>query len=167
MKKARVLAVVLAPALIACEKPSSSTALDPSGSSPSSDGDARSSSGGSASINCSGAQSDGAAQTLAIVDAAHAFLATFSSSSQVQYPFTRPAASSAYVGAGNHLGEQYGSALWSNYPVRDIPRPGVQRSDRQHHADARRLASWRSSWGHTPLCEPLPIDEFALPREPV
>jgi hypothetical protein len=27
---------------------------------------------------------------------------------------------------GGFVGEQYGKAIWSNFPVSDVPRPGLQ-----------------------------------------
>lgn len=117
---------------------------------------------GTGSIDCSASQNDASAQTQAIVDAANAFVATFTSAESVQFPFARPASSSAYVGSGNRLGEQYGSAIWSNYPVSDIPRPGVKRGDltsAQLAAEDKLLQAALSGAGFTKLEQIMGADQ--------
>ena len=79
-------------------------------------------------------QSAGAAQTQAIVRAAAAFLDTLNLEQRaaVQFPFTvQPKATAAHFKGGRFgnvdmVGEQYGRAMWSNYPVSDVPRPGLR-----------------------------------------
>lgn len=74
------------------------------------------------------------AQTQATVTAAKAFLTTLSAEQRgkVQFAFTAPATATAAEFKGGmggrmtFLGEQYGAAVWSNYPVSDVARPGVQ-----------------------------------------
>jgi Protein of unknown function (DUF3500) len=73
------------------------------------------------------------AQTQAIVTATRAFLDSLSADqrAQVQFPFTpQQTATAAHFtgGPNNHIafvGEQYGQAVWSNFPVSDVPRPGL------------------------------------------
>ena len=80
-------------------------------------------------------------QTQAIVTATTAFLNSLSADQRqkVQFPFTpqkrATAAKFARTGgpggpgmgaAGGFIGEQYGQAVWSNFPVTDVPRPGLR-----------------------------------------
>ena len=72
-------------------------------------------------------------QTRAIADAATAFLASLTAPqrAKILFPFKRPktAGSAKFAGGMNgrmtFVGEQYGNAVWSNYPVSDVPRPGL------------------------------------------
>ena len=74
-----------------------------------------------------------AAQTRAAAAAAQAFLQTLSveQRGQVQFDFApQPKAGAAAFKGGmngrmSFVGEQYGKAVWSNYPVSDVPRPGL------------------------------------------
>jgi hypothetical protein len=74
-----------------------------------------------------------AAQTQAAVSAVQAFLQTLNAEqrSQVQFAFTPQTKATAASFKGgkdgrmNFIGEQYGQAVWSNYPVSDVPRPGL------------------------------------------
>jgi hypothetical protein len=62
-----------------------------------------------------------------------AFLNTLTSEqrSEAQFIFARePKAIAAHFKGGmrgdvDMIGEQYGQAMWSNYPVSDVPRPGL------------------------------------------
>jgi len=51
---------------------------------------------------------------------------------QLQFPFTpQPKATAARFKGGmrgdvDMIGERYGAAMWSNFPVSDVPRPGVR-----------------------------------------
>lgn len=73
------------------------------------------------------------AQTQKIVAATQAFLRTLSATqrARVQFAFTpQKAATAAQFKGGMNgqqtfIGEQYGRAVWSNYPVSDVPRPGL------------------------------------------
>jgi hypothetical protein len=73
------------------------------------------------------------AQTQAVVNATKAFLNSLSADqrNKVQFPFTpQKAATAASFKGGmngqmNFVGEQYGKAVWSNFPVSDVPRPGL------------------------------------------
>ena len=72
-------------------------------------------------------------QTRAIADAATAFVDSLSADrrAKVLFPFERPraAGSAKFAGGMNgrmtFVGERYGKAVWSNFPVSDVPRPGV------------------------------------------
>jgi hypothetical protein len=89
-------------------------------------------------------------QTQAIVNATTTFLKTLSAAqrSKVTFPFIRQktAVAAKFARTGNQggmppkdkppggvpggqfpgfIGEQYGQAVWSNYPVSDVPRPGL------------------------------------------
>jgi Protein of unknown function (DUF3500) len=80
------------------------------------------------------------AQTQAVVTATKAFLNLLSADQKekVQFPFTPQKTATAArfarsnmgrgpgmgLGAG-FVGEQYGQAVWSNFPVSDVPRPGL------------------------------------------
>jgi hypothetical protein len=74
------------------------------------------------------------AQTQATVAAATAFLATLNAEQRgkVQFAFApQPKATAANFKGGmgrrmTFVGEQYGQAVWSNYPVSDVLRPGLQ-----------------------------------------
>jgi Protein of unknown function (DUF3500) len=89
--------------------------------------------GGTAPVATTVAASD--AETQAVVGAATAFLNTLGTDqrAKVLFPFTPQktarAATFARTGmgpAGGFVGEKYGDAVWSNYPVSDVPRPGLQ-----------------------------------------
>jgi hypothetical protein len=89
------------------------------------------SSGGSLA---SPAQGAGVAQTQTIATAATAFLNTLSDEQQaaVRLAFEpQPKAIAAHFRGGmrgdvDMVGEQYGRAMWSNFPVSDVPRPGLR-----------------------------------------
>ena len=91
-------------------------------------------------------QSAGAAQTHAIATAAAAFLAMLSNEQRetVQFPFmVQPKATAAHFKGGRFgnvdmVGEQYGRAMWSNFPVSDVPRPGLRLGAMN---DAQRVAA--------------------------
>ena len=73
------------------------------------------------------------AQTQAIVTATSAFLDSLSADQRVQVQFTfapqQTATAAHFTGGPNNrtafVGEQYGQAVWSNFPVSDVPRPGL------------------------------------------
>jgi hypothetical protein len=74
-----------------------------------------------------------AAQTEAAVGAVQAFLHTLSAEqrAKVQFSFTpqSKAGAASFKGGMNgrmtFIGEQYGQAVWSNFPVSDVPRLGL------------------------------------------
>ncbi|MFF9550770.1 DUF3500 domain-containing protein [Methylobacterium fujisawaense] len=79
------------------------------------------------------ATSAGLAQTRLVAEAATLFLGALSDRQriEVQRPFSpQPKATAAHFKGGMHgdldmVGEQYGQAMWSNFPVSDVPRPGL------------------------------------------
>lgn len=78
--------------------------------------------------------SAGAAQTRTIAASAVAFLSMLSDGQRaaVQFPFSpQPKATAAHFKGGmrgdvDMVGEQYGHAMWSNFPVSDVPRSGLR-----------------------------------------
>ena len=165
MKSALLPALLL---LAACSSSSSSTTSADGGAS--NDGGSTSSSAsaggdGGSRVGDGGVPTDcgdSTAQTQKIVTAANAFLATFTSTDAVKFPFTRPAASSAYNGGSGRLGETYGSAQWSNYPVSDIPRPGIQRGTltaAQVAAEDTLLQTMLSADGYTKVKQIMGADQ--------
>lgn len=73
------------------------------------------------------------AATRSAVAAAGAFLETLSAAQRAAVQFDFPAQERAGAskfkggkdGRMDFIGEQYGHAVWSNYPVSDVPRPGL------------------------------------------
>ncbi|MCJ2049470.1 DUF3500 domain-containing protein [Methylobacterium sp. J-070] len=80
------------------------------------------------------AQGVGVAQTRTIATAATAFLNALSDEQRAAVRFVfepRPKATAAHFRGGmrgdvDMVGEQYGRAMWSNFPVSDVPRPGLR-----------------------------------------
>jgi hypothetical protein len=80
------------------------------------------------------AQSAELTQTQAIAAAATVFLNTLDDRMRagVQFPFApQPLATAAHFKGGmrgniDMIGERYGGAVWSNYPVSDVPRSGLR-----------------------------------------
>ncbi len=76
----------------------------------------------------------GLARTRAIAAAATALLDTFAPElrARVLFPFpVQPVATPAFFKGGlrgdvTFVGEHYGDAMWSNFPVSDVPRPGLR-----------------------------------------
>jgi hypothetical protein len=76
----------------------------------------------------------GAARTKTIIAAATAFLNTLTSEQRAEAQFgfaPQPKATPAHFKGGmrgdvDMIGEQYGQAMWSNFPVSDVPRPGLR-----------------------------------------
>ncbi|HEY0220506.1 MAG TPA: DUF3500 domain-containing protein [Afipia sp.] len=79
----------------------------------------------------------GIAQTKTIVAAAQRFLKSLNDDQRVKVslPFvSEQTAIAAHFKGGLRgdvvfVGEQYGQAMWSNYPVSDVPRPGLRLGD--------------------------------------
>ena len=75
-----------------------------------------------------------ASQTQAIVAATTSFLNSLAPEQRgkVQFSFSRqPTAIATHFKEGmsgnvTFTGEQYGDAMWSNFPVSDVPRPGLR-----------------------------------------
>lgn len=72
-------------------------------------------------------QSTTDAQTEAIVAASRTFLNSLSAAerSKVQFLFTPQKTATAAPFGRIFVGEKYGQAMWSNFPVSDVPRPGL------------------------------------------
>lgn len=76
----------------------------------------------------------GPAQTARLVAAANVFLGRLTEvqRSQIRFRFDPGSTASAASFKGgingrmSFVGERYGTAVWSNYPVSDVPRPGLQ-----------------------------------------
>ena len=100
------------------------------------------------------AQAASDSQTRSVVLATDAFLGSLSDSqrAKVQFPFTtekiakaarfskngsagnpgteaEPGVNPGIGPPGGFVGEQYGQAVWSNFPVTDVPRPGLHLGD--------------------------------------
>ena len=110
------------------------------------------------------------AQTQAVITATTAFLNSLSAEqrAKVQFPFTpRKAAGAATFKGGMNgrmtfVGEQYGQALWSNYPVSDVPRPGLalgKLSDVQRGAAMHLLQVLLSPKGYQKVIEIMGSDQ--------
>lgn len=102
-------------------------------------------------------------ETAAIVNAANTFLATLSAEqlTKGKLVFDRPAASSAGDYSGR-LGEQYGAAQWSNYPVSDVPRPGLvwaTLSEAQQAAETTLLQTALSASGYQKILDIMGADQ--------
>lgn len=116
------------------------------------------------------APSAGAAQTQAIATAAAAFLQSLNDEQRaaVQFPFARqPKATAAHFKGGmrgdvDMVGEQYGQAVWSNYPVSDVPRPGVRLgslNDTQREAVMALLRVLLSDMGYRKVLDIMGSDQ--------
>jgi hypothetical protein len=115
------------------------------------------------------AQSAGAAQTEAIATTT-AFLTMLSNEQRtaVQFPFARqPKATAAHFKGGmrgdvDMIGEQYGRAVWSNYPVSDVPRPVLRLgslNDAQREAVMALLRVLLSDRGYRKVLDILGSDQ--------
>lgn len=70
------------------------------------------------------------ARTQAVAQAGQAFLEVLTPAqrAKVEHPFVRPTTASLFRAPRNpsvFVGEQYGQAVWSNFPTSDVTRPGV------------------------------------------
>lgn len=112
----------------------------------------------------------GAAQTKAVAAAAAAFLGTLDDEQRagVQFPFVpQPKATAAHFKGGmrgdvDMVGERYGRAVWSNYPVSDVPRPGLRLGgldDVQHAAVMALLRVLLSERGHRKVLDIMGSDQ--------
>lgn len=109
-------------------------------------------------------------QTQATVDAAQAFLNTLRAGQreQVRFEFVpQPKARAASFKGGpdgrmDFVGEQFGKAVWSNYPVSDVPRPGLAMgtlSPTQHEAAMRLLQALLSRKGYEKVLDIMGSDQ--------
>jgi hypothetical protein len=109
-------------------------------------------------------------QTQAIVVTTRAFLDSLTQEQRdkVQFPFSaQPTATAAHFkgGMGGNMtftGEQYGQAMWSNFPVSDVPRPGLRLgglSGNQHDAVMNLLRTLLSSMGYQKVLDIMGSDQ--------
>jgi hypothetical protein len=109
-------------------------------------------------------------QTQAIMSATNQFLAALSPDQRdkVQFAFSsQPAATAAHFkgGMGGNMvftGEQYGDAMWSNFPVSDVPRPGLRLgslSADQRDAVMRLLQTLLSPMGYAKVQDIMGSDQ--------
>jgi Protein of unknown function (DUF3500) len=109
-------------------------------------------------------------QTHAIVAATTAFLNSLSAvqREKVQFPFTPPKTATAarfkggMGGRMTFVGEQYGEAVWSNFPVSDVPRPGLtlgSLSDAQRGAAMHMLQVLLSPKGYQKVLDIMGSDQ--------
>jgi hypothetical protein len=108
------------------------------------------------------------APTQAVVAATTAFLDSLSADqrAKVQFAFTpQPKASAAKFNKGGRMpfvGEQYGAAVWSNFPVDDVPRPGLALgtlSAAQRDAATRLLQTLLSAKGYQKVMDVMNSDQ--------
>jgi hypothetical protein len=110
------------------------------------------------------------AQTPAIVTATRAFLDSLSidQREKVQFPFTPQKMATAgkfkggIDGRMTFVGEQHGHAVWSNFPVSDVPRPGLylgSLSAAQHDAAMHLLQVLLSPKGYQKVLDIMGSDQ--------
>lgn len=114
-----------------------------------------------------------ATETHAIVTATEAFLDTLSADQRkkVEFPFTpqKTATLASFASdtpgkgpVGGFTGERYGQAVWSNFPVTDVPRPGLRlgsMSAAQHDAVMHLLQVALSPKGYQKVLETMGSDQ--------
>ena len=69
---------------------------------------------------------------------------------------------------GGFVGEQYGQAVWSNYPVSDVPRPGLQLgslNDAQRDAAMHLLRTLLSPKGYQKMLDTMGSDQVLSESE--
>ena len=69
---------------------------------------------------------------------------------------------------GGFVGERYGQAVWSNYPVSDVPRPGLQLgslSDAQREAAMHLLQTLLSAKGYQKVVDTMGADQVLSESE--
>jgi Protein of unknown function (DUF3500) len=109
-------------------------------------------------------------QTVSIVKATTAFLnlLTPEQRDEVQFPFcVQPTATAAHFkgGLGGNVtftGELYGQSMWSNFPVSDVPRPGLRLgslSSTQRDAVMQLLQTLLSPMGHQKVLDIMGSDQ--------
>jgi hypothetical protein len=108
-------------------------------------------------------------QTKDVVDATATFLNALSADQRqkILFPFARDSATAAKFPGGMNgrmtfIGEQYGKAVWSNYPVSDVPRPGLQLgslTEAQHTSAMHLLQVLLSAKGYQKVLEIMGSDQ--------
>jgi hypothetical protein len=110
------------------------------------------------------------AQTKAIVGVASAFLETLGADQRdkVSFPFSIEKTAKAAMFKGGKdgrmtfVGEQYGKAVWSNYPVSDVIRPGItlgSLTETQRDAAMRLLKALLSPQGYQKVLDIMGSDQ--------
>ncbi|HEY0460983.1 MAG TPA: DUF3500 domain-containing protein [Pyrinomonadaceae bacterium] len=110
------------------------------------------------------------AQTKAIVTATTTYLDSLNPDQRgkAQLPFTPESTPTpaefkgGQNGRATFVGEQYGSAVWSNFPVSDVPRPGVtlgSLSDAQRAAAMKVLQAILSPDGYQKVIDIMDSDQ--------
>ena len=77
-------------------------------------------------------------------------------------PKRGPGGGSGMGPGGGFVGEQYGKAVWSNYPVSDVPRPGLQLGSldaKQREAAMRLLRTLLSVKGYQKVLDVMESDQ--------
>ena len=102
--------------------------------------------------------------TPAIVAAANAFLATLDATKRTAVSFTYPTDQKTATAAnfGFRVGEQFGTAVWSNYPISDVIRPGIKMgdlTDTQRQAALAILSTTLSTQGYSKVLNIMQADQ--------
>lgn len=115
------------------------------------------------------------AKTQKIVAVTTAFLNSLGATQRqkIQFPFTAQKTATAanfkggMGGRMTFVGEQYGQAVWSNFPVSDVPRPGVTLGDlntEQHRAAMEMMQTVLSPKGYQKMLEIMGSDQALSER---
>ncbi|MEZ4684092.1 MAG: DUF3500 domain-containing protein [Caldilineaceae bacterium] len=105
------------------------------------------------------------AVTAQIVAAANAFLATLGETERtaVTFPYPSDQTTATAANFGGRYGEQFGDAVWSNYPVSDVIRPGLRMGDLaadQREAVLALLATTLSAQGYQKVLNIMQSDQL-------
>jgi hypothetical protein len=117
----------------------------------------------------------GTAQTMSAAAAATSFLALLKDEQRktVHFPFVaQPLATAAHFKGGKRgdvlfTGEEYSHSMWSNFPVSDVPRPGLRLgnlSEKQRHAVMNLLRVLLSERGFRKVGEIMGSDQALADR---
>ncbi len=122
-----------------------------------------------AAANTTAAATTGQDATSTIVAAANAFLATLDETQRTAvsfpYPSDQNTASAVELSGGGPMtfvGEQFGASVWSNFPLSDVPRPGVRLGDlttAQRQAALALLAATLSQQGYQKVLDIMHADQ--------
>lgn len=102
--------------------------------------------------------------TAAIVSAAESYLATLDESERVTALFAYPSEQTLATATdfSGRVGEQFGDAVWSNYPISDVIRPGIRTGDMseaQREAAMTLVATTLSTAGYQKVLEIMASDQ--------
>lgn len=115
-------------------------------------------------------KNDARARTQAIVAATNAFVSSLDATQRAKVLFGYEPEQSATAakfkggmdGRMTFVGEQYGQSIWSNYPVSDVPRPGValgKLSSAQRDAAMKLLQTALSAKGYQKVLDIMDADQ--------